>query len=333
MRAIQVGVSRFGKTWRLGLEENADVEVVGLVDINREELEQARSHFGLPAERCFTDPYASWESFPDADFVVISTPHAAHYDSCLRAIRRGMDVIVVKPLSDVFANALTVVREADRLGRKVVVAQQLRFHEACLALRQQVPRVGEIAYVAIDAFFGRTGPVRDKWWQPHPMLLEAAIHHFDLFRWITGLDASSVVSDTWNMPWNDDAWGVKSACCLFRAENDARFVFRGLATDQPSSSYPGSWVIEGTDGVLRLEEGRVYLNDEEVWPIGADVATGLDLPRLNAEVLRQAVGYFGGTAETSLTGADNLRSLAMVFGAVQSGAAGNRVDIAALVEG
>ena len=257
MRIIQIGVSSFAKTWRVGLSEVPGLQVVGLVDVDRDALQEARVHFQLAKERCFVNPHLGWYDQLEADMVIDSTPHASHYENAIRAFQAGMNVIVVKPMSDAYHNAQVMVREAERHGRKLVVAQQIRFFAPCLKLRECIAEglVGEVAYASVDAFFKRTGPVRNKWFQPYPLLLEAAIHHFDLMRWILGQDMVTVLADTWNMPWNDDVWGKKSACCIFRMANDARVVFRGLATDQGSESYPGTWVVEGTKGVLRMQGG------------------------------------------------------------------------------
>ena len=320
MRVIQIGVGSFGRTWREGLSRLPDLQVVGLVDADREVLEEARNHFGLAQEQCFPNPYLEWYDQLDADFIIDSTPHALHYQNAIRAFRAGMDVIVVKPMSDAYGNARTMVREAEQRGRKLVVAQQIRFFPPCLKLRELVAGglIGEVCYASVDAFFKRTGPVREKWSQPYPLLVEAAIHHFDLIRWILGQDAEAVLADSWNMPWNDDVWGQKSACCIFRTTHGARVVFRGLSTDQPGEAYPGIWVVEGTKGILRMQRGQISLNGEAIWPELGQDKPRLNLAALNAEVLRRAVAYFRGDGEISISGRDNLKSLAMVFGAIES---------------
>jgi len=333
MKAIQIGVGSFGKTWRTGISNMGDVEVVGLVDMSADNITEAREHFGLPNDACFSDPFADWYEQIDADFIIDSTPHAHHYDNAMRAIRADMDVIVVKPFCDRLGDAKRLVEEADRLGRKIVVAQQIRFHPACLELKRLLASgiVGTVAYASVDAFFKRTGPVRDKWYQPYPLLMEAAIHHLDLIRWILDTDAESVVADSWDMPWNDRVWGRKSACCLFRMANGSRASFRGLPTDQPGDSYPGTWIIEGTDGILSMTDKRIFHDREPLWPPADKDAPGMDLAAYNAEVLRQSIEYFSRDKPISISGADNLRSLGMVFASIASSEQDRRVYLDELV--
>lgn len=121
MRIIQIGVGSFAKTWRVGLAEIPDLQVVGLVDTNTDALDEARAHFGLPQERCFVDPCLDWHKQLDADLIIDSTPHPFHYENAMRAFQAGMHVLVVKPMSDDYHRAQMMVSEAERNGRKLVV--------------------------------------------------------------------------------------------------------------------------------------------------------------------------------------------------------------------
>ncbi|MCM3748759.1 Gfo/Idh/MocA family oxidoreductase [Paenibacillus pasadenensis] len=331
MRAVQIGVGSmtFGRTWRKGLMEIEGVETVGLIDPNPAFLEEARGFYGLPAESC-----ASWASKEfyeqvQADFIIDSTPHSFHYKNAIEAMRCGLNVIVVKPMSDTVATAATMVKEAERLGRKLVVAQQIRFMQPVLQLKKLIAEgiVGDVAYIQADSYFTRQGPVRDKWYQPHPLLLECAIHQFDLIRWMTGLEPESVMADAWNMPWNDEVWGKKTAIALFQMNNGSRALFRGLSTEQPGESYPGHWEIEGDKGVLSLIKGNIYLGGERIWPAEEISEAELDLPALNAEVLKDAIAYFAGNESPVLSGADNLKSLRMAFGCMDSSEKGQRIQL------
>lgn len=331
MRAVQIGVggSAFGGTWRQGLTLESGIEVVGLVDRNPEHLEEARIYYGLPAESCSRHATKEFYEQVQADFIIDSTPHSLHYKHALEALRLGMNVIVVKPMSDSITTAATMVREAERLGKKLIVAQQLRFMSPVLELKQRIEQgeIGDVAYIQVDSFFGRSGPVREKWYQPHPLLLECAIHQLDLIRWITGLEAESVIADSWNMPWNEDVWGTKTATAIFRMNNGSRAMYRGLSTAQQGENYPGSWVIEGTEGVLALKNGTIYREGRRIWPEEPSNGTQLDLASLNAAVLKDAIAYFTGKSTSVLTGADNLSSLKMAFACIESSEREERIKI------
>jgi predicted dehydrogenase len=329
MRIVQVGVGSktFGRLWRRGFREIGDCQVVGLVDVNTDYLREAREYFGLPEQCCATAATPEFYEKVGAQCIVDSSPHAFHYKNAIDAMRCGLDVIVVKPMSDSPQTAETMVREAERLGRKLVVAQQIRFFGPVLEMKRRIAKglIGEPAYVSVDSFFPRTGPVREKWYQPHPLLLECAIHQFDLIRWMLGLEPRAVTAEAWNMPWNEEIWGKKSAIALFEMNNGCRVLYRGLSTELGGESYPGRWVVEGTKGILELKQNCVYSNGERIWPDEGESPPDLDLAGLNVEVLRDALSWFQGKAQSVLSGADNLRSLKMAFACIDASERGVRV--------
>lgn len=331
MRIVQCGVGSetFGRTWRQGFREVEGCEVVGLVDINPGHLAEARQYFNLPEECCSTAGTEEFYRQVGGTCIVDSSPHAFHYKNAIDAMRSGLDVIVVKPMSDSLHTAETMVKEADRLGRKLAVAQQIRFHEPVLEMRKLIAEgiVGEVAYAEVHSLFPRTGPVREKWYQPHPLLLECSIHHFDLIRWMLGLAPVSVMAEAWNMPWNDEVWGKKSAVALFETQSGARVLFRSLSTDIEGESYPGRWLVEGTNGILELKEDRIWLNGKLIWPAAGISPAPLDLPALNAKVLQDVMAWFKGGPPSVLNGADNLLSLKMAFGCMESSERGVRVGL------
>ena len=148
-----------------------------------------------------------------------------------------------------------------------------------------------------EVFFGEDGGVRDKWYQPYPIVVEISVHHFDLLRWITGLEPVTVVSELWNMPWNDKAWGKKNVGSIFKMNNDARFSFRAISTRDEGESYPGHWTIEGTKGILKYKDQQIFLNGEKIWPEGDEVYSDLSLENYNKEVLKRSIEYFKGVLE------------------------------------
>ena len=131
MRIIQVGVGGFGKSWRQSFTASSEIEVVALVDINRENLEEGAAFFDLPEEKCFADDELPWEEV-EADAVVHSTPQNFRYRHTIRALRAGKHVAVVKPLSDGWETGVAMVEEARRCQCKLVVAQQMRWHPLIL---------------------------------------------------------------------------------------------------------------------------------------------------------------------------------------------------------
>jgi predicted dehydrogenase len=135
IRAIQVGAGGFGHAWRRPIEENG-CQVVALVDPKQEALTEAAEHFGLDEKACFA-PDAAWDQV-EADLIIDATPHAHHRRNAERALANGKDVLVVKPMALDEADCHAMVRIAEDQGRKLAVAQQLRFHPVIMKVRELV---------------------------------------------------------------------------------------------------------------------------------------------------------------------------------------------------
>lgn len=344
-RVIQVGAGGFGHSWRRAIEEN-DCQVVAVVDAKPDALAEAAEHFGLEEAHCFA-PGDGWEQV-EADLIIDATPHAHHRANAKRAFPSGKDVLVVKPMALDHADCQAMVRMAEDYGRKLAVGQQLRFHPVIMKVRELVRdgTIGQLGIVHLD-WFRQIPPPDDPplfctrgWSQPYPMLVEGAIHLLDYLRWITGYDPVSVWGQSFNLPWSVPAsYGLDSAphTCAYAefemtnpdAYTPLHVCFRSIATRLQHHSWLSNMHIEGSEGTLRIEADRVYLNEEEVpvsWDNGSAISD-LQLDRLNSIIAREFLDWRTGGPEPGFSGYNNLPSLGMVFGVIRSWQTGVRVAI------
>jgi len=319
IKIIHLGTGGFGGAFRHAITTTEGVEVVALVDINPEVLKEGASFYSLPEEACFA-PDDAWDAV-EADIVINATPHILHAENSKRVFQSGKNLIVVKPMSNSWETGLAMVEEAERCGCKMAVAQQLRFHPLIMKVREIITggTLGDVGYVHLDAFFGYPGLNRQSWTQPYPLLAECSIHHFDYLRWALGQDAVAVSAEHWNPKWVKE-YGTRYAYCLFEMEDGCRVCYRGIATKGDTISWLCRWRVEGEQGILKVENDRVYLNDEEVnvvWEDGRSLSD-LNLSALNRVVLHQFIKYLKEDKEPSISGRNNLNSLHMVFGSVEA---------------
>jgi predicted dehydrogenase len=325
IKVIQVGVGGFGTSWRHTLTTTPDVEVAALVDIDRDILENAAQFFGMPEERCFLNPTQEWSKV-EADVVIDSTPQLHHHTNAMQALAAGKDLIVVKPMSDQWETGVAMVREAERRGRKMVVAQQLRFHPVIMKIREMVQSgaLGHVGYIHQDAFFGRKG-YGGSYPQPYPVLVQGAIHFFDYLRWVLGQDAVAVWADCWNPPWTEGE-GIRCAYAAFEMSGGCRVCFRTIATVADGTNWTCNWRVEGEKGILKVVNDHLYFNDEEIpvgWEDDTDISD-LNLPVLNKIIFEKFVKYVNEDDEPGFSGRNNLGSLEMAFGAIKSSETGQR---------
>jgi predicted dehydrogenase len=325
IEVIQVGVGGFGTTWQHALTTIPEIEVVALVDVNQQHLENAAQVLSIAPDRCFLSTDQTWADM-EADAVIDSSPHLYHYENAKKTFATNKHLVVVKPMSDAWHTGLAMVQEAAYRHLKMVVAQQLRFHPVILKIRELVQSgiLGQVGFIQQDMFFGRDG-YGGTFPQPQPVLLQAAIHHFDYLRWVLGQDATAVWADCWNAPWTVGE-GKRSVHVNIKMSGGCRVSYRGLATAMKETNWTCDWCIEGEKGLLTVVNDRVFFNDSEIsvrWEDGTDISN-LNLGALNKLILEKFVRYLEQDEEPGFSGKNNLNSLEMVFGAIHSFGTGQK---------
>jgi predicted dehydrogenase len=164
----------------------------------------------------------------------------------------------------------------------------------------------------------------------YPLLVDMAIHHFDLIRFVTGLNALSVRGEAWNPPWSNYE-GDCSSSLVFEMENGARVVYNASwCAKGQFCSWDGNWQIEGSKGCIVYEDGGLCLYDvPELYTIGGREAVEVEGPeRLEQDfVLDDFISSVkdGTRARTDVF--DNVYSIAMVFAAVEAVRTEKRVPV------
>ncbi len=105
-------------------------EVVAVVDQDLERARATARQFGVPHAAA---RLADVE--PTLDAVLVATPNHLHAPIALEALRRGLDVLVEKPMALDLAEAQAMVAEARARGRVLAVGLEFRFAPGNQAIR------------------------------------------------------------------------------------------------------------------------------------------------------------------------------------------------------
>ncbi len=333
--ALLVGCGGISRAWLRALPEVPDLKIVGLVDIYEATARERAAEFGLADATIGTDVVAAIEALRP-DVVFDCTIPAAHPVVTLAALERGCHVLGEKPLAPSLAEARRMVRAAASSGRTYAVIQNRRYdpniHRLRAFLRSGV--LGRITTVTSDFFLAaRFGGFRDH--MPHVLLLDMAIHTFDAARFLTEADPQAVYCREWNPT---ESWFDRDAAAV------AHFEF----SDGITYTYQGSWVAEGINTSYNASWRIVGTHGSVVWDgetgFQAQLADGRDghrsayrdiplppgdynLPSGHTGIIKDFIRCIraGEMPQTICT--DNIRSLAMVFGAIESAERGERVAI------
>jgi predicted dehydrogenase len=336
LRAVMVGCGGISGAWLDALREMPDVEIVGLVDLNEDTARQRAEQYELKQAVIDHDlPVVLDDTAPDVVFNC--TVPGAHHDVTLTALRAGAHVLGEKPLANSVKEAQEMVEAADQSDRIFAVIQNRRYQPALRRLRRFLAsgRIGRVTTVNSDFYIGaHFGGFRDH--MKHVLLVDMAIHTFDAARYISAADATSVYCHEWNPSgsWYDhDA----SAIAIFEMTDDIVYSYRGSwCSEGCNTSWESSWRIVGTQGSVLWdgydgfdiqvvdETGDFFsqLEDVAMLPLSEDDRVGG-----HAGVIREFLDCVRSDQTPETIGSDNIKSLAMVFGAVDSAESGEKVAI------
>ncbi len=338
-RFVQIGAGGFGGVWVKAFAACPRAQVVGLVDISPQALAEAGKTLNVPAERQFASLADAMKL--DFDAALVCVPPSARpaiYDTLARA---GKHILTEKPLADGIDAAKAALKLQQETKIHFVVSQNYRYGGLIQALRNVLwsgqfgrPGVCQVDFHLYPRFFG----FREQ--MPYPLIIDMSIHHFDLARFLLMSDPVSVVGKSWNGSWSVMK-GDAASSLVFEMSYGMHFSYNSswttLRPPEHQSSWNGTWYIECDRGCVVLKGDSITgwkwsLNGEgrPVWgeptPIPPIEFAGGQLC-----VLNQFIDQLNGGPIAPTTIADNIRSVAMVFGAVKAFETKAIVDIKAML--
>ncbi len=331
-RAIVVGAGGISGAWFPALKAEG-VQVVAVVDLNTEAAKRRIEEYGLEAAAEFS--LTSALARHEADFVVDLTPPDVHCDVTCEALEAGLHVIGEKPMAASMNEARRMVAAARRAERLYMVSQSRRWEPMHEALRRTLGAgaIGALTTINCDFYIGaHFGGFRDE--MDSPLILDMAIHHFDLARFFTGLDPVAVYAKEFN-PTGSWYKGDVSALCIFEMADGVFFSYRGSwCAEGCHTSWNGDWRFIGDRGTI------VFDHDEPFRGQVLDGAEGFHRPLRDLEAptppeviggmhgaLCELLAYLREGTPPQTECHDNIKSLAMVFAVTESARTGKRVEI------
>jgi len=334
-RIVVVGCGGMANSWVEYAAARNNAEIVALVDIRLESAEAMAQKHGLSCG-LYTDLKQAIEE-NQATLVFDVTIPASHHLVGTTAMTLGCDVFSEKPLAESIEQCKAMIQVSDLTGRMHAVMQNRRYNPNIIALRQMIEAgvIGTPGYAGVEFFIGaHFGGFRDA--MDHPLLLDMAIHTFDQARKILGSDPVSVYCHEYNPP---GSWyaGKASALCIYEMSDGSVFSYTGSwCAEGVQTSWEGNWRITGDRGTA-IWNGDLAPYAEVVAPGDQEGKFIREFTRIEANSPLPGQRYNhqgcldemftaleeGRRAETDCR--DNILSMAMVFGAIESAKTGNKV--------
>ncbi len=343
LKYIHIGVGGFGQHWCTAvlprLKELGLAVPVAAVDINPEMLAKAKTQLGLADDQIYSNAEkAIAERKPD--FITIVVPPAFHEKMVDLAVAHGCHILSEKPIADTMEACCRIYSKVKKAGLKMAVTMSHRFDQDKQTLEAEIRggKYGRLNYI-VGRFthncrkFASWGKFRHE--IPDPLLVEGAVHHFDILRALSGSNAKTVYALTWNPPWGEYA-GDSTGIVTIEMENGVKCVYEGA---KANSSTMNGWTneyfrAECEDGTLELDRRCLRVMRGVAWdkPLSQDLPLLQQPVWMNAWLAELFVNWLDGGPQPPNNLDDNIQCCAMLFAAIESAHTGQVVDVQEFLE-
>jgi predicted dehydrogenase len=244
--------------------------MVGLCDINESMLEDKMAKFKLDAAK--VSRYKDYLRMLDEqkpELVSICTESGKHAAIALDCIRRGINIIVEKPITLSLEDADAIIEEARKYNVKVCASHQNRFNKSVMKIHEALDqrRFGRLFYGTAHIRWNRGHEYYDRaswrgtWEQDGGALMNQCIHNIDLLRWMMGGEVSEVFAytDKLNHPYIE---AEDLGLALVKFKNGAYGIIEGT-TDIYPKNLEETLYLFGEKGTVKA--GGQSVNIIEEW--------------------------------------------------------------------
>lgn len=337
VRGALIGCGFFARNHLYGWRELKDVEIVALCDRDRSRAEAYAAEFG---GQVYSTPQELIES-ERPDFVDIATPVGTHRELVELAARLGVHVICQKPLAQSIKDASAIVAACRDAGVQFMVHENFRWQHPMRVAKRAAQRLGRLHFGRIvfrspyDVYANQPYLATDERF----ILSDLGVHLLDLARFFLG-EVDKLYCLTRRV--NPRIRGEDVATVLLKTVDGASCVVElSYASKLAEDLFPQTLVhLEGERGSVTLGPDytlTVVEDDAPTFRSGLAPATRSSAapPRWAwltppAQAIQDSVvriqqhwlECLRASCEPETSGADNLKTLELVFGAYQSAETG-----------
>lgn len=320
-----VGVGLLGRAIGEQFMTRPDASVTAVADVSDEARSEGGKALAVPVESQYADYEAMFDA-EDLDGVVITTPHALHYEQVSTALDRGFHVLCEKPLVLNVDEAVELRDRAAKAGLVLMVGFQRHQDSSFQGARERYwPDGPDIEFVTAEI----TQPWFDSFsgsWRTNTdlsgggFLVDTGRHVVDALLWVTGLTPLAVTAQ---MAFRED--GVDERANLYVEFDGGATAHISVYGDAPAVREAHHvWDAEGAAYI----EGRGW-DGQSLTTIDADGTEHTPLLDRNSEPNKAEA--FLECVETGeeppATPTDAIRVTALIEAAYESAQTGERVEV------
>lgn len=340
IRGALIGCGFFAINQMHAWQDVEGADIVAICDRDPERLKIVGDQFGI--QRRYSDA-ATMFADGGFDFVDIATTVQSHRALVEMAASHKIPSICQKPFAKTLGDAKAMVEACAQAGIPLMVHENFRWQTPIQAVKNALqsgaigkPFWGRFSFRSgYDVFSGQPYLAEGERF----IIEDLGIHTLDIARFILG-DVTSLTARTKRV--NPKIKGEDVATILLDHENGATSVVDvSYASKLAKEPFPETLIeLDGTSGSLRLSQGY------RLEVAGIDGVTVSDVsPRLlpwasrpwhNIQesvlaIQQHWTDRLADHGETSTSGADNLKTFALVEAAYESAASGQAIDIGTML--
>lgn len=287
VKAAVIGVGYLGRFHAMKYAAMDDVELLGVVDVNRQRAAEVAGEVGSQA---FTD-YE--ELLGDLDAVSIAVPTTAHASVSIPFLERGIAVLLEKPISAHLPEARSIIEAAARGGSKLQIGHLERFNPALVRLSDDIRHPMFIEAHRISPFKERGTDV--------DVIMDLMIHDIDIILSLVPSQISSV--EAVGVPILTDSVDIANARIRFDTGCIANITASRVSADTmrkirifQSNSYISIDFAKASVDLFNLEENKqikhTHLAMSESDALAAEIRSFIDAVKGKSPIkVDGAAGY------------------------------------------
>ena len=256
-----VGAGRVGLFRGQVAARHGTVDWIGIAEKNPERARQVATMIGADF---VTGDHCEVLKRPEVTAVIIATDEHLHVDPVMRAVERGLPMLIEKPLATKLSESSAVLEAIERSGVDAVVGYTQRFRRRWLAAKEKVRTgaLGEVTLVTSRAFMNRLVAI-DNYKRSNapesisPMVISGT-HALDIVMWyLEAKTAVEVYSRSIDKVLGPLYGGIDATAGMIMFSDGCIYhlnISWALPVTWPASVYSLDVGIVGTEGVLTIDD-------------------------------------------------------------------------------
>jgi len=340
-----VGCGLRGRSWGRVVKDNPDCMINAYVDIDQSAIENIKKINQDTNITGYTD-FNTAVREADVDAAIIVTPPQFHYQQAVTLIDRGLPLLVEKPLTEDYASSQDLVNRAEEDDLPLLIGMQFRYMPVTQAYKRLfetggfgAPSFSQFSYIRTRNPMSYKGMVLNQYCNDmtHTFLLEQAIHHLDLIRYVYSSEVESVYAYEWNpAEWETNPYKQDPNVSMHLHMKNGIHV-----------NYLGTWISgnegmnEGIDFRWRTDFEKGIIVQQELFgedgiytaTQSAENLTQIDTGPIEpfytdtVMLLEEFIECLKNKKTPATSGKDHLKTLAVVLAAIESSVTDKKVNV------